>query len=62
MSKPTDKATWPELNLWFALTLENMHAVFSPIVKHLDAADYNPPANDVDGVMAGPPDGSEQPA
>lgn len=40
-SNPRDRTSWPELNLWFAETLERMDAVFRPIVKTLD------PDNDV---------------
>jgi hypothetical protein len=61
-SKPSDKTTWPELNLWFAETLERMHTVFGPIVKNLNASNYVPYTNDVDGIAGGPPDGNEQSA
>jgi hypothetical protein len=37
---PSKRETWPELNEWMVNTLETMHALFSPIVKTLDAADY----------------------
>ena len=40
---PVDRATWPELDTWMADTLEAMHAVFAPIVKNLNAADWDTP-------------------
>lgn len=42
-STPSNRATWPELNEWFATTLEKMYAVFNPLVTTLDASDYAPP-------------------
>jgi hypothetical protein len=42
-STPSNRDTWPELNDWMATALETMHALFSPIVKTLDAADYVEP-------------------
>ncbi len=70
-SKPIDRTTWPELNSWFAQTLEKMHSVFGPIVRTLDPTHFVPPdagqanfvpaAADTNGVLEGPPDGNEQP-
>jgi hypothetical protein len=37
---PTDPTAWSELRTWMADTLEAMHALFSPIVKNLDAGQY----------------------
>ncbi len=37
---PADKAKWPELNGWFAATLEHWAAFLKPIVKELDASEY----------------------
>jgi hypothetical protein len=39
-STPSKTETWPELNEWMARTLETMHALFSPIVRNLDAAEW----------------------
>lgn len=41
-STPADPATWPDLNVWMATTLEAMHGLFRPIVKTLDASEYRP--------------------
>jgi hypothetical protein len=43
---PNNPETWSELDRWMADVLEAMHALFSPIVKSLDAGDY--------GTGAGP--------
>ena len=43
---PSKPETWPELNEWMARTLEMMHALFSPIVKSLDAAEYEEPVEE----------------
>ena len=59
-SKPSDKTTWPELNEWFAQTLEKMHAAFGSIVKDLNPAQFVPPDAEIDVLGAGPPDGNEQ--
>jgi hypothetical protein len=61
-SKPTDKSTWPELNLWFAEKLEKMHAVLGPVVKNLNPAQFEQPDSDVEGLGGGPPVGNEPPA
>lgn len=37
---PTKKETWLDLNDWMARALETMHGLFSPIVKGLDASEY----------------------
>jgi len=39
---PSQPETWPKLNEWMAGTLETMHALFSPIVRNLIAAEYSP--------------------
>lgn len=39
---PSDPTTWPDVNEWLAGRLETMHAVFAPLVKTLDAAEYKP--------------------
>ncbi len=41
-STPSKKETWPELNEWMAGALETMSALFAPIVKGLNAAEYEP--------------------
>jgi Domain of unknown function (DUF4268) len=61
-SRPTDRSTWPELDLWFAQTLEKMHAVFGPIIRDLNPAQFIPPDAEIDGVVGGPLDGDGQPA
>ncbi len=37
-----DPTTWPELNAWMATTLSEMHDLFRPIVRTLDASEYQP--------------------
>jgi len=37
---PTDRDTWPEQQKWIKNTVETFHRVFSPIVKQLDASEY----------------------
>lgn len=39
VSDPKDRNTWPELNNWFAETLERFDEVFRPIVKGLNPDD-----------------------
>ncbi len=39
---PSDPTTWPELNAWMASTLRVMHDLFRPIVRTLDASEYQP--------------------
>jgi hypothetical protein len=46
-STPADKATWPDLNAWFAEKLEAMNALFRPIVTNLDADEYVLPGAEV---------------
>jgi hypothetical protein len=36
---PSKKETWPDLKAWMATTIETMHALFSPIVRTLDASE-----------------------
>lgn len=38
-TEPSNKATWPELNEWFATALETFRATFAPLVRTLDALD-----------------------
>ncbi len=57
---PSKNETWPELDEWMARALETMHALFSPIVKTLDASEYVAPdaearADDDTGPIAGGP-------
>ena len=40
-SNPSDAATWPELNEWFAHNIERWVEVFKPIVKSLTVAEEN---------------------
>ena len=49
-STPTKKETWPDLDSWMASALEAMHALFRPIVKGLNAAEFV----EADGVTPGP--------
>lgn len=37
---PSDRQTWPDLNLWLAENIERWVEVFRPIVKLLDASEY----------------------
>jgi len=37
---PTDKNAWPEQHSWLKNTLETFHKVLSPIIKQLDASEY----------------------
>ena len=39
-ANPNDNSKWPEQHAWFKNTLELFHRVFSPIVKGLDASEY----------------------
>ncbi|MEA2349009.1 MAG: hypothetical protein QOG62_2796, partial [Thermoleophilaceae bacterium] len=41
-STPSKPDSWPDLNAWMAGALEAMHAVFSPLVRTLYAADWVP--------------------
>lgn len=40
---PSNPATWPELDAWMASVLEAMEGLFRPIVKTLDATEFQPP-------------------
>lgn len=40
---PADPATWPELDSWMAKLLVTLHDLFRPIVKSLNAADWQAP-------------------
>lgn len=44
-STMSDRSTWPELNAWFAGTLESMNTLFRPIVATLDASEFEQPLN-----------------
>lgn len=37
---PTDKSKWPKQHLWLKNTIEEFHRIFSPIIKELDASEY----------------------
>jgi hypothetical protein len=52
---PTKKETWPDLNDWMATALEAMRALFSPIVKGLNAAEFVAEDVPADGVEGDPP-------
>lgn len=41
---PSKRGNWPSQHQQFRETIERFHAVFSPRVKLLDAADYEPDA------------------
>jgi hypothetical protein len=45
-STPSKPETWPELDAWMAEALEVMHALFTPIVKGLNAAEFVPQVQD----------------
>jgi hypothetical protein len=49
-SNPADPDTWPELNRWFADTLERWQTAFAPIVRTIDASEYQLMADEADGV------------
>jgi hypothetical protein len=56
-STPSKRETWSELNEWMAQALETMHALFSPIVRGLNAADFIPSddnGSDVDDASMPP--------
>ena len=42
---PTDESKWPEQHDWIKNTVETFHRVLSPIVKQLDASEYEETAN-----------------
>ncbi len=37
---PTDQSDWPQQHAWFKDVVEKLHKAFSPIVKELDASEY----------------------
>lgn len=39
-----DRARWGEYHAWLLTKLETFHRVFGPVVKRLDASEYEPPA------------------
>jgi len=43
---PTNKADWPAQHQWMAEKLEAFYKSFSPRVKELDAAEYEPPEDE----------------
>ena len=50
---PSQRETWPDLNVWMVEALETMHGLFSPIVKGLNAAEFvaeDVPADGVEGI------------
>ena len=55
---PSERETWPDLNLWMAEALETMHGLFSPLVKTLNAAEHVPESGQVRPVEALPPGSS----
>lgn len=57
-STPSVKDSWLDLNEWMATTLETMHALFAPIVRTLDAAEYVPPSQDSEFADVEPASGN----
>ncbi len=49
---PTDKSKWPEQHAWFRDTLETFHKLFAPIVKNLDASDYQDAIGEIEAEYA----------
>ena len=52
---PSDPETWPDLNQWLADALEAMHALFSPIVRGLNATEYVAEEVPADAAEGDPP-------
>ncbi len=47
-ANPKDKNSWPEQHEWIKNTLEAFHKVLSPIVKELDASDYQEAVSEIE--------------
>ena len=45
---PTDKTDWQNQHKWLAATIEKFNEVFSPRIKTLNAADWDPPGDEDD--------------
>ncbi|MFI5259078.1 MAG: DUF4268 domain-containing protein [Candidatus Limnocylindrales bacterium] len=54
---PAGRETWPDLDKWMAEALEAMRAVFAPIVKSLNAADWVTPEEGTAAVGEAPMSG-----
>jgi len=52
-AEPTDKSKWSEQHLWLKNTIEELHKIFSPIIKELDASEYQENATtEIEGEYA----------
>lgn len=49
---PKDKNRWPEQHEWIKNTVETFHKVLSPIVKELDASDYQEAVYEIEAKYA----------
>ena len=46
---PTDQSNWPEQHAWLLDRLEKLHTTFRPMVKTLNAGDWQPDTDDGEG-------------